>query len=221
MSRQCTILLLIGGAVFVALSQTEHSMFDGFRGGFAALGYSLAALAHTRDVGSRRRGDRRYPTSDKSEDVTPSKPTGPIGNPFVLFALVALIIGCAHRHDPARPPTNAESEAVTIVWHVVYEQERPPPAIRWVEGDELDCANGERFTFAGMPDGGCFAGLTWRQGHRVLVARPKHRPIHQTALAHELWHMAMPYDDPEHTSEGFQGGGAVSRATEALQAAGL
>lgn len=85
-----------------------------------------------------------------------------------------------------------QTEAVALVWHDVYGQDRRPPAVRWVEGADLNCRRAEwpidqrGFLLAGSV---CVAGFTWSWGEVSVAIQPGDH-FYQIGLAHEFLHAA-------------------------------
>lgn len=133
--------------------------------------------------------------------------------------LVLLLAGCAGAQRPAAKPRQAE--AVALVWHL-YGRSDPPPAVRWMEGTELDCTSPAGHL--GMRYGdGCMAGISV-QG-TVLVVWHTGESFSATALAHELLHQRLEREtgdaDDAHAGRAWRAGGELERAVAALAAVGL
>lgn len=123
----------------------------------------------------------------------------------LLFAiglcLAACFAGCA-TFGRATAPRVGQEQAVDIVWHEVYGRTDRPPLIRWKEGGELSCTDSQSgkpgFPVLdidpGNPDGEvvghCREGFTWSP-LEVLVAWHGELSFSETALAHELLHVAL------------------------------
>lgn len=152
----------------------------------------------------------------------------PMGSKAVALLHMAFFSACGS------PELPGQEEAVRIVWEDTYKATRSPPYITWVRQDELNChpdANGQ---FQGYlsptkdkPDR-CLGGLTWVQLSRCYVALPDGYPYSRTALAHELYHQYLYYEDRPtgHEDPGFgmdsgHPWGIVDEAKAALAKAGL
>jgi hypothetical protein len=71
---------------------------------------------------------------------------------------------------PASPGDKPnQAEAVALVWFDVYEMTVEPPAIKWIEGDALDCPGGESWV---VGEQGC-AFEFFSIDYRVSIAWPK------------------------------------------------
>jgi len=144
---------------------------------------------------------------------------------WVIVLAVLLVASCSpgfrSMFRPAPSPEGSK-EAVELVWRTVYGRKEPPPGVFWIGQEELNCRDGKGFRAVTIGND-CVGGVTYVPW-AVTVALPDNTKIHETALAHELWHAAMMLDgiaDPYHKSPGFGPGGMVEQANRALEVAGL
>lgn len=100
---------------------------------------------------------------------------------LVILVLVAGI-GCG---DNAFPKKDRQDEAVKLVWTDVYGMTAAAPEIDWVEGAELNCADGRGFQTVI----GCKGGLSWSNSNVVQLAWFEGLALHQTDMAHEFCHL--------------------------------
>jgi hypothetical protein len=134
--------------------------------------------------------------------------------------LLALALACAGTQRPATGKPR-QAEAVALVWHL-YGRTDPPPAVRWMQGVDLDCVSAAGHL--GMLYGGlCMAGMS--VPGTVLVVWHPGESFSATALAHELLHERLQRDtgdsDPGHAGPGWRAGGELELAVAALAAAGM
>jgi len=124
-----------------------------------------------------------------------------------LLVLAIAMLGCGQPFAGSAEIKAGQQAAVDTIWSL-YGRAEPPPLVLWMEGDNLNCVSpAGNPGFRGVTAKGeqCVAGLTWSVAH-VQVAYAG-QPLHETALAHELWHAAMMRDlalDPLHTTEGWR-----------------
>lgn len=146
-----------------------------------------------------------------------------------------LLFFAACNNVPQYPEQLSQDEAMEIVWRQVYGMKGyAPPRIEWMLPHQLDCGNGVAFNVRlqvgiekGRPVMGdkCVYGIFWPYTHHAQIAWQEGATYSTTAFAHELYHVALAWrrvpDNGDHSQEGFQEGGEVSKAIEALRAAGL
>lgn len=148
-----------------------------------------------------------------------------------LLALLLLVIsgcgGCS-----SYPTIPHQEEATALVW-AFYGESRPVPAIEWIEPQDLNCGqnNGgfyRRQIYAELATNApkqCVAGVFWSDLYLIQVAHPDNFTFPMSAFSHELYHahlwLTTGSGDGEHKTEGFQPGGAVSQANDALVDAGI
>lgn len=147
-----------------------------------------------------------------------------------LFASAVLLVSCAHGTVLHR---ERQEQATWLVWHTVYGREDMPPAVRWVEGDELSCSLADGA--AGFPTlTGCKSGWTMSR-YEVSVAWWPGSTYGDTSLAHEYWHALQLREgtaDPLHLGQQWltvpecpvnprRDCAIVDRARQALGEAGL
>jgi hypothetical protein len=88
-----------------------------------------------------------------------------------------------------------DAEAVSRVWHGTYHMLMPPPEVRFF----LDTQSGY---WAQKTDG-------YSESSTAYVRRdPPNKPLHETALSHELFHFALAQrtgnSDPWHSVAGWE-----------------
>jgi len=142
----------------------------------------------------------------------------------VIFGSIGLTVYLQERKaaaDVAGPPAGDVVRAIHIVWYQVYGMQTYPPAIRWITGKALNCANGTGFKDSA---GVCVAGESWFDQKRSDIAWVKGEKLSDTALAHELCHHYLDSKgtpDPDHTGPAFAAGGIKDQANDALRVLGL
>lgn len=152
----------------------------------------------------------------------------------LIIVLLALLVcsaaGCIETKLPR------QEEATTVVWRLTYHNFNfDPPRVEWKFQDDLNCwpdSHGRDRSFymgrwygdVGHSDT-CVAGVTWSDWDVSIVAMPLEETFSTTAFAHELYHQNLQdaYGDPDpgHTGAGWQPGGIVDQAVEALAKEGL
>lgn len=146
-----------------------------------------------------------------------------------LFFVLLLTVGCTG-YETADPDDYVkilnQDDATAIIWHDSFHSTDLPPAVSWIEGDKLDCADGHGWVYTYKDDPPvCVAGLYSYQHNLAEVSWWDGAVFSKTALAHELCH-AYDYltngtDDPKHLGPCFTTGGMVDQANERLRAHGL
>lgn len=103
------------------------------------------------------------------------------------------------------------------IWYGYYHRTDRPPDVWWVPRAAQTCGvprpDGAR-GFIGA-NGTCVEGQAWKDSVDLVWYGD------WALLAHELAHSALTRDghpDPDHTSEMFRPGGAVSQATDGMAA---
>jgi hypothetical protein len=150
-----------------------------------------------------------------------------------LPALALLLAACG---PPSYSQMPDQAAATNLVWVQQYGiTGHAPPAVAWVTGGQLNCANGQAWmATAGAADGGapiveCVAGLFDYSDWLAQVAWPAGNELFSaTGFAHELCHALEGLQsngadhDYAHTGPCFQpNGGYVATANAALAAEGL
>lgn len=114
-------------------------------------------------------------------------------------------------------------KAIAIVWRSEYSMLVDPPTIEWVEGDALNCNDGEGWiepNINNTTETGCVTGA-FSQPYRVRVAWKRSGKFSDTSLAHELAHARHYMDTGEvqynHSGYDFAPRGRVERANAALR----
>lgn len=146
------------------------------------------------------------------------------------LVFLVMLSGCMGDNFVLENEKPGQVEATALMWQMFGQtSEDIPPRVTWIEGDMLDCADGYAFMQPGAGEGGaaaCVYGTTLPALNWSKVAWDSHgTSIGRTALAHELFHMAL-YNhfgdgDGGHTSADWQPGGLVDRAARAVRNAGL
>lgn len=136
-----------------------------------------------------------------------------------------------------------QEQAAWVIWHDTYGREDMPPAVRWVEGGDLDCTEADGIQGfralvceddCGHPKVACLAGITLSP-LEVSVAYHPGDFYAETSLAHEYmhaWQFRRGIIDPKHTKDAWKPQAActadsewdcgyVERARAALIKAGL
>lgn len=110
-----------------------------------------------------------------------------------------------------------QAQAEAIVWYGIYGQTEAPPRVEWIT-EGLTCADGRGFPSPRQDV--CVAGLYWSDTNVAQVALPfPDMPIYATAYVHEFYHAALHRSgtpDPNHVTLGWQSGGVVEKAQNAL-----
>lgn len=144
---------------------------------------------------------------------------------YAWLVLLVLLGACSAK--PLSLP--GQEAAIRVIWHGVYAQKGPPPAIHWVLSKDLDCLSHEGFFVRRMMNGPlvplCVAGVYWHELYAAQVAWPNGtQRFYQTALAHELLHAAINVvtgnPDPDHQHEwwGMEYGKPFGKLDEARAA---
>ena len=128
------------------------------------------------------------------------------------------------QHNPSLPTKPMQAETIQAVWYDTYGMTKSPPPIYWIEGNDLDCGEGQSF----MSYGQCAAGVTiLGQGEPYIMVAWKDydgRKPGNTALAHELCH-AIGIEtgdyDAQHLGPCFAEGGDLDIAVGVLKHRGL
>jgi len=149
-----------------------------------------------------------------------------------LMGVLLFVAACGAQPYPEQA---SQDEAERIVWHQVYKMKGYAlPRIEWMLQPQLDCGDGVAFTvqipfrdergrYGTRPR--CVYGIYWPHLHKTQIAWQDGATYSSTAFAHELYHAMLAWrrvpDNGDHSQPGFQPGGEVSQAIEALRAAGL
>ncbi len=133
--------------------------------------------------------------------------------------------GCSHLMVRPNGSIAGQERATEIIWVETYGRTDAPPAVRWIT--DLNCTsdiNGRPGFMIYSAEGHvCREGVTIVP-YQVEIALRADDTFSTTTLAHEFLHAAQMRSlifDPLHKTEGFQPGGLVDRANEALHAEGL
>jgi hypothetical protein len=153
---------------------------------------------------------------------------------FLLALFILAISGCGG--CSSYPTIPRQEEATALVW-IFYSAPGAPPAIEWIEQDDLDCGLGmdgvHRGFYRRQTDfeklnsipRQCVMGVYWPDRDLTQIARPIDFQYTSSAFAHELYHSYLwkkfRKGDPTHIMPGFQTGGAVDQANVLLMEAGI
>jgi hypothetical protein len=152
------------------------------------------------------------------------------------LVIVALLLGACGPGIPVdSTPQPNQDKAVGLVWYTLYGNTRTPPSVSWVHPENFDCyptADGTFLSFyIGQYDfsapirdfNHCVSGVTWLPQYTCWVGIDQ--TLHQSALAHELFHASLwsrgGDGDPDHKNSGWAAGGIVELANNALKENGL
>lgn len=145
-----------------------------------------------------------------------------------LSVTLLLLAGC--HHDYSKIPD--QDRAVNIVWCETYHATSvaKAPPIEWIYPPNLTCHRGEGFyreAYEGGPlTSQCVTGVyTDPPFDYIKLSLWDGAKFSNTGLSHELYHAYLLYttgdSDESHKTPGFQSGGIVDQADEALTAAGF
>lgn len=137
-----------------------------------------------------------------------------------------LLTGC---HNFTRIP--GQDRAEELVWRDTYGMSEGPPPIEWVTPPALDCGNRGFWAYLNVSAGyTCLWGIYYeivdyaRVSSRTVMTDDPFN-ISDTAYAHELYHAVLWHRtgnaDPDHLNQGWQKGGILDLANQALKADGL
>ena len=140
---------------------------------------------------------------------------------FAAWCLVFWLYGCATIQPVLDQfqPKPGQDEAVRIVWVDVMGRPDKPPAVRWIEGDALNCTTSSGGPGFLTPLQACVQGFTVSLWHVDVAAWPG-MLFSESALPHEFLHVAKLRDNMNHAGPDWQEGGTVHRALYELGKAG-